>query len=62
MEINCTVNNGNGCFMDSCGHNCSCEGLNFREKENKTEENERIHIQKQTLQNPTPSRTQRNRK
>ena len=20
----CTGNNGNGCFMDSCGHNCGC--------------------------------------
>ena len=26
-EIICTGNNGNGCFMDSCGHNCGCEGL-----------------------------------
>jgi hypothetical protein len=20
----CKGNNGNGCFMDSCGHNCGC--------------------------------------
>jgi len=20
----CTGNDGNGCFMDSCGHNCGC--------------------------------------
>jgi hypothetical protein len=20
----CRGNNGNGCFMDSCGHNCGC--------------------------------------
>lgn len=26
-EINCTGNNGNGCYLDSCGHNCGCEGL-----------------------------------
>lgn len=26
-EINCTGNNGNGCYMDSCGHNCGCEGI-----------------------------------
>lgn len=25
--IKCTGNNGNGCFIDSCGQNCSCEGL-----------------------------------
>ena len=31
--IKCTGNNGNGCFMDSCGHNCGCEGLKkFSEK------------------------------
>lgn len=25
--------NGNGCFMDSCGHNCGCKGLKkFGEK------------------------------
>ena len=31
--IKCTGNNGNGCFMDSCGHNCGCEGLKkFGEK------------------------------
>lgn len=31
--IKCTGNNGNGCFMDSCGQNCNCEGLNeFGEK------------------------------
>lgn len=27
MEIKCTGNNGNGCFLDSCGHNCGCEGI-----------------------------------
>lgn len=26
-EIKCTGNNGNGCYMDSCGHNCGCEGI-----------------------------------
>lgn len=26
-DIKCTGNNGNGCFMDSCGQNCGCEGL-----------------------------------
>lgn len=32
-DIKCTGNNGNGCFMDSCGHNCGCEGLKeFGEK------------------------------
>ena len=32
-DIKCTGNNGNGCFMDSCGHNCGCEGLKkFSEK------------------------------
>ena len=31
--IKCTGNNENGCFMDSCGHNCGCEGLKkFGEK------------------------------
>ena len=31
--IKCTGNNGNGCFMDSCGINCGCEGLKeFGEK------------------------------
>lgn len=25
--IKCTGNSGNGCFMDSCGHNCGCRGL-----------------------------------
>lgn len=25
--IKCIGNNGNGCFMDSCGHDCGCEGL-----------------------------------
>ena len=31
--IKCTGNNENGCFMDSCGHNCGCEGLEqFSEK------------------------------
>lgn len=24
--IKCTGNN-NGCFMDSCGHDCGCEGI-----------------------------------
>ena len=27
MEIKCTGNNGNGCFMDSCGHDCGCDGI-----------------------------------
>jgi hypothetical protein len=27
IMIKCTGNNDNGCFMDSCGHNCGCEGL-----------------------------------
>lgn len=32
-DIKCTGNNGNGCFMDSCGQNCGCEGLKeFGEK------------------------------
>lgn len=32
-EIKCTGNSGNGCFMDSCGHDCGCEGLKeFGEK------------------------------
>ena len=32
-NIKCTGNNGNGCFMDSCGINCNCEGLKeFGEK------------------------------
>ena len=32
-DIKCTGNNGNGCFMDSCGINCNCEGLReFGEK------------------------------
>lgn len=26
-EIKCTGNNDNGCFMDSCGHDCGCEGI-----------------------------------
>jgi hypothetical protein len=25
--IKCTGNNGNGCYLDSCGHNCGCEGI-----------------------------------
>ena len=25
IEVNCTGNNDNGCFLDSCGHNCGCE-------------------------------------
>lgn len=24
IEVNCTGNNNEGCFMDSCGHNCGC--------------------------------------
>jgi hypothetical protein len=32
-DIKCTGNNGNGCFMDSCGINCHCESLReFGEK------------------------------
>lgn len=27
MEINCTGNNGNGCFHNSPAINCGCEGL-----------------------------------
>jgi len=26
-EIECTGNNGNGCFLDSCGQNCGCVGI-----------------------------------
>ena len=26
-EIECTGNNDNGCFLDSCGHNCGCVGI-----------------------------------
>lgn len=26
-EIKCTGNNGNGCYLDSCGHDCGCEGI-----------------------------------
>ena len=37
-EIICTGNNGNGCFMDSCGHDCGCVGIS-REKEIKTVKN-----------------------
>lgn len=34
VDIKCTGNNNNGCFMDSCGHNCGCEGLKeFAEKQ-----------------------------
>lgn len=37
-EIKCNGNNGNGCFMDSCSHNCGCPGLKeFAEKRIKTE-------------------------
>lgn len=27
IAIKCTGNNGNGCYMDSCGHDCGCEGI-----------------------------------
>jgi hypothetical protein len=27
IEVNCTGNNNDGCFMDSCGHNCGCLSL-----------------------------------
>ena len=33
--IKCAGNNGNGCFMDSCGHNCGCRGLEKLVKNNK---------------------------
>lgn len=33
MEIKCTGNNGNGCFMDSCGHNCGCEGISGEKRD-----------------------------
>lgn len=26
-DIKCTGNNDNGCFMDSCGHDCGCESI-----------------------------------
>ena len=26
-KIKCTGNEGNGCFLDSCGHNCGCLGI-----------------------------------
>lgn len=34
FEIQCAGNNDNGCFLDSCGHNCHCIGIdeNFRER------------------------------
>lgn len=32
-SIQCTGNNGNGCFLDSCGHNCGCDGIISRKKE-----------------------------
>lgn len=25
--IKCTGNNTNGCFMDSCGHDCGCKNI-----------------------------------
>jgi hypothetical protein len=25
QKTGCTGNNGNGCYMDSCGHNCGCK-------------------------------------
>lgn len=31
-EINCTGNNGNGCYLDSCGHSCGCEGISPNKK------------------------------
>jgi hypothetical protein len=31
-EIHCTGNNGNGCFLDSCGHNCGCVGIKSPQK------------------------------
>jgi len=33
MDIICTGNNGNGCFMDSCGHDCGCEGIITEERD-----------------------------
>lgn len=27
QKIMCTGNDGNGCFLDSCGHNCGCVGI-----------------------------------
>ena len=40
MELigECKGNNGNGCFMDSCGHNCGC----FTIQENSYSEEEVI--------------------
>ena len=42
MELigECKGNNGNGCFMDSCGHNCGC----FTIKERSYSEEEVYHI------------------
>jgi hypothetical protein len=37
-EIQCTGNNGNGCFMDSCGHNCGCVGVKEIAQKLKTEQ------------------------
>jgi hypothetical protein len=36
-DIECTGNNGNGYFLDSCGHNCGCKGIKIIT--NKTETN-----------------------
>jgi hypothetical protein len=38
MELigECKGNNGNGCFMDSCGHDCGCFIRVLKEEPNKT--------------------------
>jgi hypothetical protein len=38
IEVNCTGNNNDGCFMDSCGHNCGCLSLKT------TTINNKIHL------------------
>jgi hypothetical protein len=42
MELigECKGNNGNGCFMDSCGHDCGC----FTIQERSYSEEEVYHI------------------
>jgi hypothetical protein len=36
IDIDCTGNNNDGCFMDSCGHNCGCLSLKTTTINNKT--------------------------
>jgi hypothetical protein len=38
IEVNCTGNNNDGCFMDSCGHDCGCLSLKT------TTINNKIHL------------------